>query len=66
MHEEFGAIVEETQNVLSTQVSDRAFKKQDSECLSLKKKKVANVIRNVERHYKSLHQREKDKNNNTL
>lgn len=39
MHEELGAIVEETQNVLSTQVSDRAFKKQDSECLSLKKKK---------------------------
>lgn len=65
MHEELGAIVEETQNVLSTQISDRAFKKQDCECLSLKKK-VANVIRNVERHYKSLHQREKDKNNNTL
>lgn len=62
MHEELGAIVEETQNVLSTQVSDRAFKKQDSECLSLKKK-VASVIRNVERHYKSLHQRERDKNN---
>lgn len=65
MHEELGAVVEETQNVLSTQISDRAFKKQDSECLSLKKK-VANVIRNVERHYKSLHQRERDKNNNTL
>lgn len=39
MHEALGAIMEETQDVLSTQISDRAFKKWDFECLSLKKKR---------------------------
>lgn len=38
MHEALGAIMEETQDVLSTQISDRAFKKWDFECLSLKKR----------------------------
>lgn len=57
MHKTLGAILEsESQDVLSTQILYRAFKKQDSKCLSLKKKGKCDK-KYVERLSKSLHQR---------
>lgn len=56
MHKTFEAIFEESQDVLSTQILYRAYKKQDSECLSLKKKGKCDK-KYVERHSKSLQQR---------
>lgn len=62
MHKTPGALLEKSQDVLSTQILYTAFKKQDSECPSLKKKKGKCDKEYVERHSKSLHQRERDKN----
>jgi len=45
MHKPLGTVLEESQDVLSTQILYRDFKEQDSECLSLNKK--ANAIRNM-------------------